>query len=209
MAAASQAVTTRGISHLQMLQARNRYIREQLQLISTLRVFRSQLFRLPRIASRTFQTRRSQRVPMKPNALCACGPARANSSLRTNARARCSRGLDKFFNLLTDWTLYLNPLATRLLPVTPQTFMHVVGIVEIAAGPIVLSRLTRLGAYVVALWLAVIALNLLVMGKFLDVAVRDVGLAVAAFTLSQLTAVREEASGIRPIPAAQGLAVRP
>ncbi|HEV2696737.1 MAG TPA: hypothetical protein VGU90_02020, partial [Terriglobales bacterium] len=74
------------------------------------------------------------------------------------------------------------------------TFMHIVGVVEIAAGLIVLSRWTRLGSYVVTLWLVAIALNLLVMGKFLDVAVRDLGLAVAAFTLSQLTAVREEAS---------------
>jgi uncharacterized membrane protein YphA (DoxX/SURF4 family) len=118
-------------------------------------------------------------------------------------------GFDKFFNLLTNWTLYLNPLATMLLPVTPHTFMHVVGVVEITAGVIVLSRLTKLGAYVVTLWLIAIALNLLVMGKFLDVAVRDLGLAVAAFTLSQLAAVREEVSAIRPVLTAQVLPVRP
>jgi uncharacterized membrane protein YphA (DoxX/SURF4 family) len=116
-------------------------------------------------------------------------------------------GLDKFFNLLTDWTRYLNPLATRFLPITPQTFMHVVGVIEIAAGMIVLSRLTKLGAYIVTVWLVAIALNLLVMGKFLDVAVRDLGLAVAAFTLSQLSAVREEGSAMQPIRAAEGLRV--
>jgi uncharacterized membrane protein YphA (DoxX/SURF4 family) len=101
-------------------------------------------------------------------------------------------GLDKFFNLLTNWTAYLNPLATRLVPVSAATFMHIVGIVEIAAGIVVLSRFTRIGAYVVTIWLVAIALNLLTMGRFLDVAVRDLGLAVAAFSLSQLSAVREE-----------------
>ncbi len=115
-------------------------------------------------------------------------------------------GLDKFFNLLTDWTNYLNPLATRLVPVTPATFMHIVGVIEIAAGVVVLSHFTKLGAYVVSVWLVAIALNLLVMGKFLDVAVRDLGLAVAAFSLAQLTAVREESvsrnrfTGAQPVP---------
>ena len=101
-------------------------------------------------------------------------------------------GLDKFFNLLTDWTAYLNPLATKLIPVSAATFMHIVGVVEIAAGILVLSRFTRTGAYVVTIWLVAIALNLLTMGKFLDIAVRDLGLSVAAFSLAQLTALREE-----------------
>jgi uncharacterized membrane protein YphA (DoxX/SURF4 family) len=101
-------------------------------------------------------------------------------------------GLDKFFNLLTNWEAYLNPLATKILPVSAVTFMHIVGVIEIAAGIVVLSRFTKIGAYVVTLWLVGIALNLLVMGKFLDVAVRDLGLSVAAFSLAQLTALREE-----------------
>jgi len=101
-------------------------------------------------------------------------------------------GLDKFFNLLTNWEAYLNPLATKVIPVSPATFMHIVGIIEIIAGVVVLSQLTKIGAYVVTAWLVAIALNLLTMGKFLDVAVRDLGLAVAAFSLAQLTAVRQE-----------------
>jgi uncharacterized membrane protein YphA (DoxX/SURF4 family) len=101
-------------------------------------------------------------------------------------------GLDKFFNLLTNWEAYLNVLATKVIPVSPATFMHIVGIIEIIAGIVVLSRFTRIGAYVVTAWLIAIALNLLTMGKFLDIAVRDLGLAVAAFSLAQLTAVREE-----------------
>lgn len=101
-------------------------------------------------------------------------------------------GLDKFFNLLTNWEAYLNPLATKVIPVSPPTFMHLVGVIEIIAGIVVLSHFTKIGAYVVTAWLVAIALNLLTMGRFLDVGVRDLGLAVAAFSLAQLTAVREE-----------------
>ena len=57
-------------------------------------------------------------------------------------------GLDKFFNLLTNWEAYLNPLATKVIPVSAMTFMHIVGVIEIAAGIVVLSRFTKLGAYV-------------------------------------------------------------
>jgi uncharacterized membrane protein YphA (DoxX/SURF4 family) len=103
-------------------------------------------------------------------------------------------GLDKFFNLLTNWEAYLNPFATRIIPVSPATFMHVVGVIEISAGLVVLSHFTKTGAYVVTAWLVAIALNLLTMGRFLDVGVRDLGLAVAAFSLAQLTAVREEST---------------
>ena len=103
-------------------------------------------------------------------------------------------GADKFMEKLTNWEMYLNPLAIKAIPVSPATFMHIVGVIEIIAGVVVLSKLTRIGAYVVTLWLIAIALNLLTMGKFLDVAVRDLGLAVAAFSLAQLTAVREEST---------------
>jgi ATP/ADP translocase len=102
-------------------------------------------------------------------------------------------GADKFFNKLTDWTMYLSPLATKAVPVSPSTFMHVVGVVEIIAGMVVLSRYTRIGAYVVAAWLLGIVVNLVTTGMFFDLAMRDVEIAIAAFTLAQLTAVREEA----------------
>ena len=102
-------------------------------------------------------------------------------------------GADKFFNKLTDWTMYLSPLATNAVPVSPATFMHVVGVVEIVAGLVVLSRYTRIGAYVVAAWLLGIVVNLLTTGMFFDLAMRDVEISIAAFALAQLTAVREEA----------------
>ena len=103
-------------------------------------------------------------------------------------------GLDKFFNLLTTWKLYLNPLALRLIPVSPETFLHVVGVVEMIVGIAILTRWTRLGSYVAAAWLLGIALNLITMGAFFDVAVRDILLALAAFTLARLTEVREPAA---------------
>src|SRR5438309_5416656 len=67
-------------------------------------------------------------------------------------------GLDKFTNLLTDWRQYLSPVLAGMLPLSPATFMHVVGVIEIAAGVIVLTRLVRIGAFIVAAWLACIAL---------------------------------------------------
>jgi uncharacterized membrane protein YphA (DoxX/SURF4 family) len=104
-------------------------------------------------------------------------------------------GIDKFFNKLTDWGMYLSPIATRVVPVSATTFMRAVGIVEIVAGLIVLSRWTKLGSYIVMLWLIGIAVNLLTTGMFYDLAMRDVEIAVGAFALSQLTAVRDGATG--------------
>jgi len=101
-------------------------------------------------------------------------------------------GLDKFTNLLTHWADYLSPLLPRVLGMSPSTFMHVVGVVEIAAGLLVLSRLTRYGAYLVAAWLLLIALNLLTLGHFLDVAVRDVVMAVGALVLARLSEVKAD-----------------
>ncbi len=103
-------------------------------------------------------------------------------------------GIDKYFNKLTDWTMYLSPLAAKLVPVSAATFMHIVGVVEIVAGLVVLSRWTKLGSQIVALWLLGIAVNLLTTGMFYDLAMRDVESAIAAFVLSQLSAVRAQQS---------------
>lgn len=100
-------------------------------------------------------------------------------------------GVDKYFNKLSDWGMYLSPYA-KVVPVSTPTFMHIVGIVEVVAGVIVLSRWTRIGSYIVMFWLIAIAVNLLTTGMFYDLAVRDVEIAVGAFALSQLTTVREE-----------------
>jgi uncharacterized membrane protein YphA (DoxX/SURF4 family) len=100
-------------------------------------------------------------------------------------------GLDKFFNLLTNWKMYLNPLALRVVPVDPSTFMRAIGLIEMIVGLAILTRWTRLGAYVATAWLVCIALNLVTMGAYLDVAVRDLLIAISAFTLARLTELRE------------------
>lgn len=100
-------------------------------------------------------------------------------------------GIDKYFNKLADWGMYLSPLATKVVPLSATAFMHIIGVVEIAAGLVVLSRWTKLGSYIVMLWLVGIAVNLLTTGMFYDLAMRDVEIAIGAFALSQLAAVRD------------------
>jgi hypothetical protein len=102
-------------------------------------------------------------------------------------------GLDKFFNLLTDWSMYLSPLATKFLPVSAEAFMRAVGVVEMLVGLAILTRWTRLGAYVALAWLLAIAANLVSTGMFFDLAVRDVEIALGAFALAKLTEARETA----------------
>src|SRR3954449_10561096 len=94
-------------------------------------------------------------------------------------------GLDKFFDVLTNWSAYLAPRVDDLVPGTAHQAMLAVGVVEIAAGIVVAVR-PDIGGYVVAAWLAGIILNLLTMGDYLDVALRDFGLLVAALALARL-----------------------
>lgn len=101
-------------------------------------------------------------------------------------------GLDKFTNILTDWKQYLPGFVTDILPVSAGTFMMVVGVIEIIAGIVVLSKLTRLGAYVVMIWLVLIAVNVAIAG-YLDIAVRDLVMALGAYTLGGLAAYRGQA----------------
>jgi hypothetical protein len=94
-------------------------------------------------------------------------------------------GLDKFFNLLTDWPQYLAGWVNDLMPGSAQDFMYAVGGVEILAGVLVALR-PRLGAPVVAAWLAGIILTLLTGPGYYDIALRDFGLMLAALTLTRL-----------------------
>lgn len=95
-------------------------------------------------------------------------------------------GADKFTNLLTDWEKYLSPEVERRLPVDGRTFMRLVGLVEIAAGLLVLRR-PRAGGVLVAGWLGGIVGNLVSRGGYLDVAARDALLAVGALALSRMS----------------------
>ncbi|MNE46675.1 hypothetical protein D3C80_1410250 [compost metagenome] len=95
-------------------------------------------------------------------------------------------GIDKFTNLLTDWSQYLNPAMADMLPITPHSFMMIVGIIEIVAGLIVLFR-PMIGALIVSAWLTLIAVTLLLSGRYLDVAVRDLVMAIGAFSLARIS----------------------
>lgn len=98
-------------------------------------------------------------------------------------------GLDKFFYLLADWDAYIAPFFARMLPFDGRTFMIIVGVVELVVGAAALTRFRRIAAYVAAAWLMCIAINL-VIGGFYDIAVRDVAIAVGAFTLGQMLGLR-------------------
>ena len=109
-------------------------------------------------------------------------------------------GLDKFFNLLADWPQYLSPAAAAILPVSAPTFMHFAGVVEMVVGIAILTRWTAIGSYVAAVWLVAIALNLVASGHFLDVAVRDLVMATAAYALARLTEARESTRAMATVP---------
>jgi hypothetical protein len=95
-------------------------------------------------------------------------------------------GADKFTNLITRWEEYLNPAISSLLNVTPHTFMLLVGVIEIIAGIMVFVK-PRIGGFIVMAWLLAISLQLLFMGRYFDVAIRDAVLALGALTLARLS----------------------
>lgn len=98
-------------------------------------------------------------------------------------------GLDKFTNLLTDWERYLAPWINDLVPGSAHTAMLLVGVIEIVAG-IAVAVHPRFGGFLVAGWLAGIIVNLVSMGDYYDVALRDFGLLMAALALALLATGR-------------------
>jgi uncharacterized membrane protein YphA (DoxX/SURF4 family) len=97
-------------------------------------------------------------------------------------------GLDKFTDLLTHWENYLHPGLAAMLPFNPHTFMMIVGVIEMIAGLLVLVR-PAIGGYIVAAWLVAIALTLLAGGHYLDVAVRDIVMAIGAFSTARMAKI--------------------
>lgn len=95
-------------------------------------------------------------------------------------------GLDKFTNILTNWSQYISDGMAGMLPFEPSTFMMIVGVIEIIAGILVLTK-TKIGAYIVSAWLTAIALSLIFSWTFVDVAVRDLVMAIGAFCLATLS----------------------
>ncbi len=98
-------------------------------------------------------------------------------------------GLDKFFGLLVNWEIYFPPFLIEIFPWGLETTVIIVGIIEIIAGLIVLFK-TEAGAYIVCIWLSLIALTLIIGGEYLDIAVRDIVMAISAYALARLTAIR-------------------
>jgi hypothetical protein len=107
-------------------------------------------------------------------------------------------GLDKFFHLLTNWDRYVPAAVAGLLPVSTSVLMQAVGVIEMIAGILILTRWTRIGAYIVSVWLLLIAFDLSLAGSFFDIAVRDVALSVGAWALARLSEARS------PLPARAG-----
>jgi len=95
-------------------------------------------------------------------------------------------GMDKFFHFLVNWDIYLSPLVEKTLGVPAHSFMMGVGVIEVIAGLLVAAA-PRIGGYVVALWLCGIMVNLLSIPAYLDVALRDFGLALGAVALARLS----------------------
>jgi uncharacterized membrane protein YphA (DoxX/SURF4 family) len=135
-----------------------------------------------------------------PARLLAATPARqAFLLLRTVfTLAPILFGLDKFANVLTDWPGYLAPGINDIVPGTAQQAMYAVGVVEILAG-VAVALLPRYGALLVAAWLAGIIANLLILGDYYDVALRDFGLFVAALALARLAVAEDGRGRWRPI----------
>lgn len=97
-------------------------------------------------------------------------------------------GLDKFTDFLMHWENYLHPGIASMLPFSPHTFMMIVGAIEIIAGIIVFAK-PAVGGYIVMAWLALIAVTLLASGNYLDVAVRDLTMAIGALSLARISKI--------------------
>jgi uncharacterized membrane protein YphA (DoxX/SURF4 family) len=108
-------------------------------------------------------------------------------------------GLDKFTERLTDWDEYLSPVVEERSPVSARNFMRGVGVVEMAVGAAILSGRTKVGGYIAGAWLLGIAANLVLGQDYYDIAVRDVNMAIGAFTLAQFDE-RAQAFGTRRLP---------
>lgn len=120
---------------------------------------------------------------------------RLTKALRfTLGATACAAGADKFFNLLTDWEKYLSPMVSERLPMGPRAFMRIVGVVEMAVGAGILLGYERPAGYVCSAWLLAITGNLLTKPEHLDVAARDLNMALEAFTLATLAGLKSKAA---------------
>jgi hypothetical protein len=132
----------------------------------------------------------SERADALPRATRRSGADEAYLLLRTVFTiAPIAFGLDKFAQVLSDWDYYLAPWINDLVPGSAHDAMMIVGVVEVIAGVLVALR-PRVGAYVVALWLGGIIVDLVTLGDYYDVALRDFGLLVGAVALARIATDR-------------------
>jgi hypothetical protein len=103
-------------------------------------------------------------------------------------------GADKFLNLVTHWEKYLSPSILNILPMSASQFLHLFGIVEICIGILTLTIMTRFGAYLMAISLSLVVIDLLTRMTDFDIIVRDIVIIVGALVLAQLTELHEELS---------------
>jgi hypothetical protein len=157
---------------------------------------------------RWFQPYASERGSIQRQEVIMVAETRAGYALSSRARARSPghqafqvlhlafvvapvvAGLDKFVMLLADWSRYLSPTFATLSPLSAQGTMYVVGAIEIAAGLVVALK-PRIGAWIVAGWLAAIIFNLVLLGGYWDIALRDLGLMLGAIALARLAVDHE------------------
>ena len=126
----------------------------------------------------------------------------ATPVLDRHSETQSCKAIDKFFNVLADWGSYVSPVAAHVLPFSVATFMGIVGVVEIALGAAILMLAPRVGAYVASAWLLLVAANL-ALGAHFDIAVRDVVMSIAAFTLARALEVEEMAPARAAAPASR------
>jgi hypothetical protein len=106
-------------------------------------------------------------------------------------------GLDKFFNLMTDWEKYLSPAVKGKLPISDRNFMRIAGVIEMAAGAGLLAGWDKSMGYTIAGWLLGITGNLLTAGYY-DIAVRDTNMALEALVLGRLAAMKKKSEAASP-----------
>jgi uncharacterized membrane protein YphA (DoxX/SURF4 family) len=105
-------------------------------------------------------------------------------------------GIDKFFDKLVNWDMYLAPQLRNGLGDHTHVFMMVVGVIEIVAG-IGIAIKPKIFGYVVAAWLVGIMLNLLANGTYFDIALRDLGLCLGALALARLASMYDGRPAVR------------
>jgi hypothetical protein len=100
-------------------------------------------------------------------------------------------GLDKVLgtNLITDWAKYTSPFVSNIIPLNAHTFVLIIGIIEVLAAVLIFTKFNRLAFYIAALWLVLIAINILMLGGYNDIAVRDLLLAIGALATAKLAGI--------------------